>query len=503
MILSHSAGVRAICALHLLDDIPTSQALLGAQLVITLIMVSVIQKLGNYSFARWLLCSRGLYRYLYPDNSELKALAGVPKDKSKGKKGGKNEANGKPETFHVPRNLDINLETAPVTPLDVVHLRFYTEYLWIVDFSLYTSIVYIMSEVYTSIFPLKDEFNLSMVWCFLVVLFSLKILLSLTKQYFTSDESIGERSTCIVAFCIFLLIAMMVLIIDERNLEVGVDPAYDSFYENASKFLENQGLSSVGPASKLILKFFFAIWAAIIGTLFTFPGLRVARMHWDSLRYYGENKVKALLLNANFAMPFVLVLLWVRPITRHYLTVRVFSGMEKPLMTSDAFDTLRLVLLVATVVLRLALMPRQLQAYLDMAQRRLDVQKKEAGRITNIELQKKIASVFYYLCVVALQYVCPIVMCLYLALMYKTLGGYSWTAMLYESQEVCTMEDKVSPAAGDAGVEQYQLAWENLKMVFTQEVYRGTFGFATWWCCFAWFITTSLGLGYQTYFRIS
>ncbi|XP_075971251.1 transmembrane protein 161-like emei [Anticarsia gemmatalis] len=481
-------------------------ALLGAQLVITLIMVSVIQKLGNYSFARWLLCSQGLYRYLYPTNSELKTLAGVPKDTSKSKKGSKNESNGKPETFHIPRSLDIQLETAPVTALDVVHLRFYTEYVWIVDFSLYTLIVYIMSEIYTSIFPLKDEFNLSMVWCLLVVLFSFKILLSLTKQYFTSEESIGERSTCIVSFCIFFLVAMMVLIVDESNLEVGVDPAYDSFYENASKFLENQGLSSVGPASKLILKFFFAVWAAIIGTLFTFPGLRVARMHWDSLKYYGENKVKSLLLNFNFAMPFVLVLLWIRPITRHYLTVRVFSGMEKPLMTSSAYDSLRLALVGATVLVRVALMPRQLQAYLDMAQRRLSLQKKEAGRITNIELQKKIASVFYYLCVVALQYICPIVMCLYLTLMYKTLGGYTWTGLFYETQEMCTADDRpvdvTSSIEGD-GIEQFQMAWENLKMVFTVDVYKGVFGFATWWCSFAWFLTTSLGLAYQSYFRIS
>lgn len=110
-------------------------------------MVSVIQKIGNYSFARWLLCSRGLYRYLYPDNNELKSLAGVPKEKPKGKKGAKYESNGKAETFHVPRSLDIQLETAPVTPLDVIHLRFYTEYQWIVDFSLYTCIVYILSEV--------------------------------------------------------------------------------------------------------------------------------------------------------------------------------------------------------------------------------------------------------------------------------------------------------------------------------------------------------------------
>lgn len=480
-------------------------ALLGAQLVITLIMVSVIQKLGNYSFARWLLCSQGLYRYLYPTNSELKTLAGVPKDSFKHKKGSKNESNGKPDTFHIPRSLDIQLETTPVTALDVVHLRFYTEYIWIVDFSLYSLAVYIMSEIYTSVFPLKDEFNLSMVWCLLVVLFSFKILLSLTKQYFTSDESIGERSTCIVAFCVFLLVAMMVLIVDESNLEVGVDPAYDSFYENAYKFLQNQGLSSVGPASKLILKFFFAVWAAIIGTLFTFPGLRVARMHWDSLRYYGDNKVKALLLNINFAMPFVLVLLWIRPITRHYLTVRVFSGMDKPLMTPEAYDTLRLVLVAATMLVRLVLMPRQLQAYLDMAQRRIDVQKKEAGRITNIDLQKKIASVFYYLCVVALQYICPIVMCFYLTLMYKTLGGYTWTGLFYETQEMCTAEDKpvVINSTGEDGIEQFQLAWENLKMVFTVDVYRGVFGFATWWCCFAWFLTTSLGVAYQTYFRIS
>ncbi|XP_045494315.1 transmembrane protein 161B [Colias croceus] len=481
-------------------------ALLGAQLVITLIMVSVIQKLGNYSFARWLLCSQGLYRYLYPDNSELKTLAGVPKDKPKGKKGSKNEQNGKPETFHIPRNLDIHLEKAPVSPLDVIHLRFYTEYIWIIDFTLYSSIVYIMSEIYTSYFPLIDEFNLSMVWCLLVVLFSFKILLSLTKQYFTSDESIGERSTCIVSFCVFLLIAMMVLIVDDSNLEVGVDPAYDSFYENASKFLENQGLSSVGPASKLILKLSLAVWAAIIGTLFTFPGLRVARMHWDSLRYYGDNKLRALLLNLNFAMPFILALMWVRPVTRNYLTVRVFSGMEAPIMTSDQYDSLRLILIVMSVVLRLVLMPQQMQVYLDMAYRRLEEQKKEAGRITNVELQKKIASVFYYLCVVALQYICPMLMCLHLALMYKTLGAYSWMGLAGgPTADGSTAGGPIAdgPTPDGPPAEHFQLAWENLKTILTTTVYRGVLGFGCWWTLFSFFLTTSLGALYQTYFRTS
>lgn len=112
-------------------------------------MVSVIQKIGvHFSFARWLLCSTGLIRYLYPTNSELRELANIPKDKTKNKKG-KHVDNGKlnDESFHVLRNLDLTLETTKVGPLDVVHLRYYTEYQWLLDFALYSATVYILTEV--------------------------------------------------------------------------------------------------------------------------------------------------------------------------------------------------------------------------------------------------------------------------------------------------------------------------------------------------------------------
>ena len=67
---------------------------------------------------------------------------------------------------------------------------------------------------------------------------------SITAVYFRGDEVMGERSMCLVMGLAYLLIAMMVLIIDESTLEVGVDPAYRSFYENASAFLKTQGLPS-------------------------------------------------------------------------------------------------------------------------------------------------------------------------------------------------------------------------------------------------------------------
>lgn len=82
----------------------------------------------------------------------------------------------KSHTFHVPRNLDIQLEMTKVTPIDVVNLRYYAEYQWLVDFSLYASIIYVISEIYHFYIPLKEEVNLSMMWCLLVVFFALYVL---------------------------------------------------------------------------------------------------------------------------------------------------------------------------------------------------------------------------------------------------------------------------------------------------------------------------------------
>ena len=43
------------------------------------------------------------------------------------------------------------------------------------------------------------------------------------------------------------------------------------------------------------------------------------------------------------------------------------QGMSEPLMTCDQFETMRLYLVVLTVLYRLAIMPRYLQAYLNLA----------------------------------------------------------------------------------------------------------------------------------------
>ena len=110
------------------------------------------------------------------------------KDKKKQRHQEKNGAatSSSAATFNIPRNTDIQLETAPVDLTDVVQLRYYTEYQWLMDFSVYSMITYILSEVYIAILPEKSslEANLSLVWVILVILFTYKLLLSLNGLYF-------------------------------------------------------------------------------------------------------------------------------------------------------------------------------------------------------------------------------------------------------------------------------------------------------------------------------
>ena len=85
-----------------------------------------------------------------------------------------------------------------------------------------------------------------------------------------------------------------------------------------------------------------------------------------------------------FISPLFLTIMWVKPLSRDYLTDRTFKGMTQPLLTTDQFETLRLYMVIAVVLFRLAVMPRYLQSYLNMAFTKLEELKQEAGKISNI-----------------------------------------------------------------------------------------------------------------------
>ncbi|XP_018425548.1 PREDICTED: transmembrane protein 161B [Nanorana parkeri] len=480
---------------------------IGVQLVVTMVMASVIQKIiPHYSLARWLLCNGSLNWYQHPTEEELRTLAGKQQLKGKGKKDRKYNGHIENKPLTIPKDIDLHLETRAVTEVDTLGLHYFPEYQWLVDFTVAATVVYLITEAYYSFVVPSQEMNISIVWCMLVLAFAIKVLFSLTTHYFKVEDG-GERSVCVTFGFFFFVKAMAILIVTENYLEFGLETGFSNFSESAVKFLQKQGLESQGPVSKLTFKLFLAVLCSLIGAFLTFPGLRLAQMHLDALNYTKETTTQ-FLLHINFLSPLLMVLLWVKPITKDYILNPPLGKESVPLMTEDTFDTVRLWIIILFCGLRLIMMRHHMQAYLNLAQKCVDQMKKEAGRISTKELQKMVAQVFYYLCVIALQYVAPLVMLLHTTLLLKTLGNHSWG--IYESPVEAAQgsnsgfsEQPCPEEKMKATVTQITVALGGLKNIFTPLLFRGLLSFLTWWIAACLFSTSLFGLFYHQYLIVA
>ncbi|KAE8635832.1 hypothetical protein XENTR_v10002755 [Xenopus tropicalis] len=265
-----------------------------------------------------------------------------------------------------------------------------------------------------------------------------------------------------------------------------------------------------GPVSKLTFKLFLAMLCSLIGAFLTFPGLRVAQMHLDALNQTTE-KLTQFFLHINFLAPLLMVLLWVKPITKDYILNPPLGKESVPLMTEDSFDTIRLWVIIVLCVLRLAMMRYHLQAYLNLAQKCVNQMKKEAGRISTMELQKMVARVFYYLCVIALQYMAPLVMLLHTTFLLKTLGNHSWGIYTDSDSAVGATQANNQPFSElpcpnekmKETVTQITMALGGLKNIFTPLLLRGLLSFLTWWIAACLFSTSLFGLFYHQYLIVA
>ncbi|ELU09636.1 hypothetical protein CAPTEDRAFT_175826 [Capitella teleta] len=481
-------------------------ALLGVQLVFSMITASVLSKLsGRYSFGRWILCSR-LARYLHPTDEELKKLVSGRGRHSGPKKDPKKALD---DAFSVPRNIDLQLEMAPITPVDVLPLRFYTEYQWLLDFAFCGTFVFILTELYYALLQPQSEVNLSVMWAILIIGFALRVMFVVTAIYFEGEES-GERIMCFVMGFFFLILAMGVLIVSEDVLEFGLERGYQNFSGGARKFLDEVGMDSAGPASLLTFRIILAVVCSLLGAFLTFPGLRLAKMHTDALRYSAGNPFMVILLHLNLVMPLLIATMWVRPITRDYLVLRNFSG--RPLMSSEAFESVRVIVILVFCLLRFSLIWTHLQSHLNIAHDNISKMRREAGRISSIDLQRLVVRVYYYLCVVALQYAAPLILLFFCTLMLKTLGDMSFIAAFEVDLPVWARNASSSSSASSlvppvhdpdtmaGAVAHFSLAFANFRSVFTPLWFRGILSFLVWWINLAWFISSAFGIVYHQYF---
>jgi len=470
-------------------------ALLGIQFVVSLIVALIIQKLSPfYSLARWIMCS-GLYRYLHPTNEELKKLAGKPNIPTKGKRRKgiekKIEQNGHIETFTIPCNLEISLEKAKIQEIDLYTQYKYQDYKWLVDLSFCALIVYLLIELAAKWRPqvFSEEFNIGFVWCCLVVFFAIKELYLLTAAYWKSDDG-GERGMTISFGFFFFVMAMGILVIDESVLDFGLETGYKDFSQNLEFVYKTVNFSLKRAPSIWAFKVVLAFFSAFLGAILGFPGIRYANMHLDSIFFLQGKSFILAALNLMFFSPFFLLLLWILPLSRELLYVKRGKGPEK-LLTDEAFLYLRIHLLIAGCVLRLLISRKLLQSHLNTASQKVRKLKKETGRITNLELQRTVARVFYYLSAAALQYIAPLILMLFLGLMLRTLT-YNMSS-----------ENSLARAAGAASnstVNNQKKDYSKLiRSLFSVKMVYGTCSYVTWWSLVTYCMTSCFGMVYLKY----
>ncbi|XP_053558890.1 transmembrane protein 161A [Bombina bombina] len=483
-------------------------AIMGVQMVVTLLVASIMQRISpHYSFGRWLLCNGSLFRYKHPTEDELLTLVG--KQKPKGKRERRFNGVTEEKALTVPRDINLHLNTQPITTIDALVLRYFLEYQWFIDFSLYSTFIYLFTEGYYCLVDASSEVNIGVLWCLLTVIFSVKVLFTVMQHYFRSEEG-GERSVCLTFAFFFLLIAMIVMIVREEYLEFGLEPGLTSFCDNLERFLVHHGWQWSVPFTKLAFKIMLVALCSFLGGCLTFPGLRLAQTHLDALKMTADRPLLQLLLHASFLPPVIVVVLWIRPITRDLLLNAPMGKESVQLMSNSAYNSFRLWIIVILCLLRFAMTRFHLQAYLCLAERWVDQMKREAGRISVLEIQRKISRIFCYLTVVALQYLAPVILTFHCVLLLKSLGDYSWglypeppglsPAVDYPPTPPASSSDEDEDSEDvQVAVDQIMGALGALRSLFTPIFFRGLFAFLTWWVSVCQIITSLFGLYFHQY----
>lgn len=424
--------------------------LFGCQLVITMIVASAVHKLSSYySLGRWLLVKK-LKFYLPPSQRDLQ---------QGNRFSAKRNCTTKEDMF-IPSSCNINLKSSQLCSTELLTVHYYSDFRWLVDFAASSVLVYVCTRIYFYFRPsaMWTEYDLSVIWLSLVMVYNVAVLVAITTVYFSNELS-TERSLCLVFTTFFLVCAMAVLIVDEKNLEFGLDRSHELLTKSFMNItgLEQEFTSFIFP--NWLLKLLLAVMASIVGGLMIFPCFRFAQMHQDALSSVRRRPLYRTLYHLNFVLPLIVVAMWISPITRIPLTTGDF-----PLITDRWFDGCKITLLIITCILRASLLWPYLQAYLELAKYKVQAMQSAKERVSLVQLQKKVIYIFKFLCTVALQHVTPIILLLTLTLLYQ----------IAHSRQG-------SPYSLGIGM------------------CEGCFSFMCWWLNFSWMVATTCGTFEHTY----
>nr|XP_058917713.1 transmembrane protein 161A isoform X2 [Kogia breviceps] len=269
-----------------------------------------------------------------------------------------------------------------------------------------------------------------------------------------------------------------------------------SMTQNLEPLLKTQGWDWALPLVKLAIRMGLAAVGSMLGAFLTFPGLRLAQTHHDALTMSEDRPMLQFLLHTSFLSPLFVLWLWTKPMARDFLHQAPFGSTSFSLLSDSAFNSLRLWMLVALCLLRLAVTRPHLQAYLCLAKARVEQLRREAGRIEAREIQRRVVRVYCYVTVVSLQYLTPLILTLNCTLLLKTLGGYSWGLGPVPPLSPTPSSARDGPVGPEEDEAQQTVALIAgvLGSLLTPLFLRGVLAFLIWWIATCQLLSSLFGL---------
>ena len=472
-----------------------TMAVFGVQLVVTMIVASFLHKIAPYySLGRWLV-TWGLQRYLPPSDKLLRPHVSThaPAGKANKKKATNqrekilsspnstpeeiiaaitNDPNALDQNLTVPKSATVRLTRSPlIWDSDVDILHFSAELEFMVNLTLATVIVFCLTFVYFSLWPavVSTEYNLSVIWLVVTIGYTFKVLFSLTRIYM-SEELVHQRSLVIVFTALLFVCALGVLLVDESVLDFGLESSHQNITRTVSILLE--ALVKDGKDIQIVpmwgFKVFLALLCSGLSMVLIFPGFRFADTHFSTI-YHSKAPLFKTLLHANYIAPMISLSLWIRPLTQDVIAER--SNVNVLGVLEVRYDTFRVLVLFGVCILRVMLFRSYLQSYLNTAKWRVENLRQEQGRITILQLRKKVSSIFMFYAALGVQYIGPYIILFCLSL------------LIY----VCTQLSAQATNTGKSQVNIFRSSGFGLAM------FQGCLAFICWWVCFANSVTSGFG----------
>ncbi len=464
-------------------------------MVLTMIVASFLHKISPYySFGRWFITFR-LTRFVAPSDDSLRPHVSIANSSQKGKR--KNATGTKQSTYGdmafgakdrldpnlvLPKSSKIKLPEVAVDYFNVIQLHYSSELERMLNLILAAVSVASVTELYFYLQPNEAvvQYNLSTIWLFIVCVYIMYVLNSLTRVYM-SEELSHQRSVCIVFSMLFFVLSLFILLIDEGILNLGLNKTYSNIVNCSSRLLGRYSENSTAEIIVLpvwAFKMCLALGGSFLSYLLIFPGLRFADVHFNALKYT-TSKITKSLLHAAYLSPFFCLSLWIRPLSSDMVAernnVNIFGAYE------ISYEAFRVCTVLGVCLFRLAMYRYYMQTYLNTAKWRIEELRRDHGRISVRDYRSKITTIFLFYGGMGVQYLAP-----YLLLLCSVLLLFASSRMDYDRLIS-------GAAAGDSDSNVFTSSGFGLSVFF------GCFSFFSWWICLVQIVTTGIGAVLREY----